>query len=120
MDELEELAEMLLGAYALTNKLLSLLPIPIELPPIHTEESGGLLGAQAMERARIAMLDLPLDPVTTAIFRDLIFQWLIARDLCVLAVTVAPDPHRIYGLRAALARFSDLSMKAERQLGFDW
>ncbi|MFC6544500.1 hypothetical protein ACFQES_48175 [Nonomuraea salmonea] len=62
------------------------------------------------------MLDLPLEPELKALLQDLIFQWLIARDLCALAVSVAPDAHRLHGLRAALAKFSELSMEAERQL----
>ncbi|MDP4510342.1 hypothetical protein [Nonomuraea turcica] len=114
MRELEELAELLLGAYALTGKLLSLLPIPILLPPL--EETGGLNGAQALERARVAIHDLPLDPHVVATLDHMIFEWLIARDLCTLAVSISPDPHRIHGLRAALARFSEISERAERLL----
>lgn len=114
MEELNELAEVLMGAYALTGKLLSLLPIPISLPSL--EESGGLNGAQALEQARVAMHDLPLDPHVVAVLDDMIFEWLIGRDLCTLAVSISPDPHRIRGLRGALVRFGGLSEHAERLL----
>jgi hypothetical protein len=116
MEELHELAEMLLGAYTLTGKLLTLLPLPIALPPIIEVEEGGLLMAQAMEQARVTMHDLPLDPHTAALLDDLIIEWLIARDMCVLAVTVNPDPHRIRGLRGALARFGSLLERVEQRL----
>ncbi|MEV5554950.1 hypothetical protein AB0L44_14980 [Nonomuraea wenchangensis] len=114
MDDLKDLAETLLGAYALTGKLLGLLPIPINLPPLEAE--GGLNGARALERARKSIHDLPLDPVLVALLDDMIFEWLVGRDLCTLAVSVSPDPHRIYGLRRALARFGHLSEGAERLL----
>ncbi|MGV9386216.1 hypothetical protein ACWDRB_61165 [Nonomuraea sp. NPDC003707] len=117
MEDLPELAELVLGAYTLTGKLLTLLPIPIALPPISEPDgTGGLAQAQAMERARVAMQDLPLDSRVAALLNDLIIQWLIARDLCVLAVTLSPDPHRIAGIRGALARYEDLSAQAERLL----
>ncbi|MFD0480658.1 hypothetical protein ACFQ0B_80445 [Nonomuraea thailandensis] len=47
---------------------------------------------------------------------DMIFEWLIGRDLCTLAFSVSPDPHRLHGLRGALTRYSGLSMDAERLL----
>ncbi|HEX4814884.1 MAG TPA: hypothetical protein VFV66_19255 [Nonomuraea sp.] len=114
MEDLEELADLLTGAYALTSKLLGLLPIPINLPSLH--ETGGLNGAQALERARQAMHDLPLDFHVVAVLDDMIFQWLIGHDLCALAVSISPDPHRLHGLRKALIRFSELSERAENLL----
>ncbi|MFD0480657.1 hypothetical protein ACFQ0B_80440 [Nonomuraea thailandensis] len=42
------MAELLMGAYALTGKLLSLLPIPINLPSL--EETGGLRGRKPWSR----------------------------------------------------------------------
>ncbi|GAA3168531.1 hypothetical protein GCM10020001_113180 [Nonomuraea salmonea] len=117
MEDLEELAELLLGAYALTDKLLGLLPIPIRLPSIHTQESGRLLGGLRLWNGRAS--------------RCSTFRWSRSlRPCCRISSSNGsspvicarwrspspPDAHRLHGLRAALAKFSELSMEAERQL----
>ncbi|MEU4575996.1 hypothetical protein [Nonomuraea sp. NPDC023979] len=113
---LGELAETLVGAYNLIGKLLGDLPIPIGLPPMPEREGGGREAAQALERARLALLDLPFDPETKSMFHTLLLEWLTAQDQMALAASVSADDHRLYALFATLTRISMIASMVEHRL----
>lgn len=89
--ELDNLGEILEGTYTLIGKLCGRLPIPINLPSIPADAERGLLDgeglavAEAVEQARIALHDLPLEIVTAAAFNTLLVEWLATRVLYVNA-----------------------------------
>nr|WP_062336166.1 hypothetical protein [Herbidospora sakaeratensis] len=74
-DPLDHFGELLLGAYVLISKTLGWLPLAIELPPVGNDWTGEQ-GAQAIDRARIAVRDLPLDETTSSLLVRLLLEWL--------------------------------------------
>ncbi|MDP4510344.1 hypothetical protein [Nonomuraea turcica] len=107
---LENLGEMLEGTYTLIGKLCMRLPLPINLPPIPLDGDRGLLDgeglavAEVVERARVALLDLPMDDVTTAVFNTLLIEWLTTRELYALADFGPPHEYLPPSMLLALER----------------
>ncbi|WP_067171163.1 hypothetical protein [Microtetraspora niveoalba] len=115
-DPLDALGHALLGAYVLIGKLLGWLPLPIGLPPIDEEDWDGLVAVAAIDRARIAVRDLPLDSLTASIMDKLLLEWLTAHDLGVITEVVGRDRWRLEALSYALSRITSLAQLAESRL----
>ncbi|MER7370321.1 hypothetical protein AB0L44_14970 [Nonomuraea wenchangensis] len=128
-----ELGEMLQGIYVLIGKLCAGLPLPIILPAIIDDDGfmdvgGGFADDRALldykgsaiatgvERARIALLDLPLDPLNAALLNTLLIDWLAARELFVRADFGPPEDFRILALMLAMRRMGDTLEYAQMRL----
>ncbi|MFI6603850.1 hypothetical protein ACIBHX_47105 [Nonomuraea sp. NPDC050536] len=118
-DPLEELGEILLGGYVLIGKLLSWLPIPIALPPVDVDEFDAVVAVVAIERARIAIRDLPLDAPTASMLDRLLLEWLTGFELITVASETGPLPYQVDALAYTLGRLSSLAAVVEPRLQFD-
>ncbi|MBB2909309.1 hypothetical protein FHS43_000555 [Streptosporangium becharense] len=115
-DQLDELSIALLGAYTRIGKLLGWLPLPIGIPSIKDENWSGPLAAVAIDRARIAMRDLPLERVLAGVMDKLLLEWLTVRDLGVMADALGPDEWRLETMAYGLLRLKNLADIAETRL----
>ncbi|MGV9386213.1 hypothetical protein ACWDRB_61150 [Nonomuraea sp. NPDC003707] len=120
---LDELGKSLESDYTLIGKLLQRLPIPIGLPPVTPPggrqgilNSEGLTLAEAVERARIALLDLPMDLSITPPFHTLLVEWLATRELYLRADFGPPEEFVLLALVLASGRMAFLMEFIERQL----
>ncbi|MGV9386214.1 hypothetical protein ACWDRB_61155 [Nonomuraea sp. NPDC003707] len=123
---LDELGELLEGSFALIGKLLQRLPIPISLPPvIPLDGSRGILDKEgtaleeATERARIALLDLPVDALIAATFNALLVEWLAARELYDRAHSGPPKDYLTQALAIITHRMGSRIDLLERLLDTD-
>lgn len=111
-----ELAAMLMGAYVLIDKILGWLPIPISLPPIDDEDWDGIVAVRAIDNARTAMRDLPMEPLTASVLDKLLLEWLTAHALGAINEMVGPEPWRLEAMAYTLTRIKSLAELVETRL----
>lgn len=116
-DPLEELGTLLIGTYVLISKILGQLPIPIGLPPVDDDDFDGRLAVKAIERARNAMRDLPMEPLTVDLLDRLLLEWLTAHELGTVAWIVGREPWRLEAMAYTITRIRALAQIVETRLG---
>ncbi|GAA3168524.1 hypothetical protein [Nonomuraea salmonea] len=116
---IEALMEMLAGIYLRIMKLLALLPIPIAIPPI-VDDGDMRDAARALARARMLVLDLPVDDMTKSLLLMMLTEWLAALDLC--AVSLHEDEQEGYRIDAVwlmIQRIGSMTEMLSLHLGLD-
>ncbi|MEU9837469.1 hypothetical protein AB0D67_38540 [Streptosporangium sp. NPDC048047] len=101
---LDELGARFLAAYIVIDKILGELPIPIRIPSIERDDWNSRIGVAALERARAALRDLPLDSLAASILDKMILDWHTAHAIADLTELVGPQPHRLEAMAYALTR----------------
>jgi hypothetical protein len=82
-ERLDDLATVLLGSYVLIGRVLALLPIPISLPSMLSEDFDGDVALEGIEQAEARIGDLLLEPLTVSKIRTLLLEWVTAQELLI-------------------------------------
>lgn len=113
-EQLEAISFGLVTLYGLIGKILSALPIPIGLPM--ASEMEGAEMAKALQEARVALNDLPMDQFTKMVIDKAILEWVTANDLLLLACAYGQERWRMSAIAYTISRLIVLLESADRRL----
>ncbi|MGV9386215.1 hypothetical protein ACWDRB_61160 [Nonomuraea sp. NPDC003707] len=125
-ERLSGLVDELIESYAIIGKLFGVLPIPIEIPALWKEDEDYrpdiVAIIQALVRARVILMDLPIDDTLRGLLNKAVVVWLGALDMVGMAdMALAkhePDlfAYRLEVLWLGLLQVSRLTAEATRRL----
>ncbi|MFC6080955.1 hypothetical protein [Sphaerisporangium aureirubrum] len=116
-EPIAQLARLLIEAYLKIGKLLMRLPITIGLPPVEGKDGiDGQVAADAIQRAREVLDDMPMDDMASSMIDKLLLHWLIAQDLGALILIMGEEEWRLEAMGYSLLQVSVLLQMAELRL----
>ncbi|MGV9386212.1 hypothetical protein ACWDRB_61145 [Nonomuraea sp. NPDC003707] len=121
-ERVEDLGNVLEDIYVHIGKLCMRLPLPISVPPIKADGDRGLLEdegaalAEVVDRARSAVLDLPMDDVTAAALNTLMIEWLSTRELLAQAHSGPQRDYLVFSAALACERMDRIEDYLDDQL----
>lgn len=115
-ERLLELAEVVVGCYSLIIKMLSGLPLPIQLPEPQPWSAEIII--PAVDRARALIQDLPLDTIVKGLLDRMLINWIASHEMGALAMLVGPLPWRLDAMEANLVSFEAAREVLAKQFGF--